>query len=171
MTRSPDEFDDVDRESVGRESVDEQDLLVQRYLDGVLDAGTRAGFEARLGRDPSLRAIVDGFSSVRRAFRVTAAETPPRPSAGFQSRVLARAAITTEVSSPQVDAADVLRWARRALIAAMVIAVLSLLVLSGAMHRADDGRLQASEADVQKAMTDLDARMREAATAPHAEGR
>ncbi|MFO1053472.1 MAG: hypothetical protein U1F36_14765 [Planctomycetota bacterium] len=156
------------------DAIDERERMVQRYVDELLDPQSRAAFEARLAADPSLRGAVDDLRSVRSAFRAAARVAAPLPSADFRARVMARAASAAEETptfgTPTVDQ-GVIRWARRVLIAAAVIAVVSLAFLSGALRRADDGRLQASEADVQKAMADLDAQMRAAASAPHAEGR
>lgn len=152
---------------------------LQRYVDHELNDPERTAFEAKLLRDPALRDEVDGLRALRKVFRASAEETAPQPSAGFRARVLARAATAAELESVTTAAGSdtdsllnpLLVWAKRSLIAAAVIAGLSLLVLSGALRSADSGRLEASEADVQKAMAELDAQMRAASPSPAAEGR
>lgn len=165
--------------------IDPRALEVQRYVDGELEAQARTAFETRLRTDAALRAEVDALRGLRKVFLPAAhGDSPRRLSAGFRERVLAKALVApAESGDSHGDGAAasaelatihaiVKRWSKRAVIAAAVIAVLSLLVLGGALRRADDGRLEASEADVQKAMAELDASMRgDAVTPQQPEGR
>lgn len=152
------------------ESVDARALELQRYVDGELDPASRTAFEARLRAEPELRAECEALRGLRAMLTRAAQGAAPKLSPGFRDRVLAKALVTRDepaVDLPAAGAGELAavhaltqRCVRRAAIAAAVIAVLSLVVLSGILRRPDCGRLEASEADVQRAMADLDARMR-----------
>jgi anti-sigma factor RsiW len=148
------------------ESVDARALELQRYVDGELDPASRTAFEARLRAEPELRAECEALRGLRAMLTRAAQGAAPKLSPGFRDRVLAKALVTRDEPAVDLPAAGAAvhsltqRCVRRAAIAAAVIAVLSLVVLSGILRRPDCGRLEASEADVQRAMADLDARMR-----------
>ena len=157
---------------------DDPRLLCQRYVDGALSTAERTAFDLRLRAEPGLAALVADLRALRSTFVPMARESAPVASAGFRARVMALAAVAPESAddSPSVatspsagDVADshgLFRLLRRCLVAAAILSAISLVFLSGVLRRADSGRLEASEAQVQKAMDALDARIKARASEP-----
>lgn len=135
------ESERADRGPNDGEPIDARALELQRYADGALDQASRAIFEARLQREPSLRGELAGLLALRSAFAPEARSAGPLPSAGFRERVLARALVAAPAALDPTDEPvpaqdqpvpaqdEILGWARRALVAALLIAVLSLVAL------------------------------------------
>lgn len=159
-------------ETDDRLPTDDPRLLCQRYVDGALANSERAAFELRLRAEPALAALVADLRALRSTFAPMARESAPVASPGFRARVMALAAVapeSTDLAPAAADVADSLglfRVLRRCLVAAAILSAISLVFLSGVLHRADSGRLEASEAEVQKAMDALDARIKTRTTEP-----
>lgn len=160
----------MNHETDDRLSTDDPRLLCQRYVDGALQNHERAAFELRLRAEPALAALVADLRALRSTFAPMARESAPVASPGFRARVMALAAVAPESADDSPAAGDVadslslFRVLRRCLVAAAILSAISLVFLSGVLRRADSGRLEASEAEVQKAMDALDARIKARAT-------
>jgi anti-sigma factor RsiW len=101
------------------------------YLDGELDEQAAGQFEARLGRDPALRAEAD---ALKRTWDLLDYLPRPEPSADFASRTLTKvpglrptAVPSTSASSWPVATRPAGRWTR----VALGVAAALLLVLAG----------------------------------------
>jgi len=138
MTRTPDERDGV---------------LAGRYVDGEMTTDERRAFEARLDDEPELAATIVELRALREWF----VDGPvPRPSSDFRSNVLAAALR----NAATVDGdARLVAWSRRVLYAAAALIVLGILVAAGVLRPAYSGKLEASPAELERAMDRLDARI------------
>lgn len=146
--------------------MNETQRSVVRYVDREMGRDEAVAFEARLREDAGLRRATEELRGLRSLFGPERAAAGPCPSSDFRARVLAAAAAT----AGRVDESAVAAvWGRRVLYAAAVIVTTTLVLAVGVLRRADSGRLEASPAEVERAMETLDARIRTIEAA--AEGR
>ena len=153
--------------------MNESDRQVARFVDGEMSRDEGVAFDAALRADPALRAAVEDVRRLRQWFAPGRCEAEPTASPEFHQRLLAAVATTAaeqvSVRPGQDDAAasveaSVERIARRVIAAAAAIIVAVTLAFAAWFGRAPgDGRLEAAPDDVQHAMSELDARIRDAA--------
>ncbi len=125
-------------------------MLAGRYVDGEMSADERRTFEARAADDPKLAGLVRELRAVHDWF----VDGPvPRPGPDFRARVLA-GALGGERTPRDDD--RLVRWSRRVVYAAAALIVLGVLVASGLLRPAYSGKLEASPAEVDHAMQQLD---------------
>lgn len=130
---------------------------VARFVDGEMPAAERAAFEERMREDGGLRAAVAELRRLRRLFEAERSVAPPRPSAGFRERVLAAGLVAPLAPFDDRTVRVVETWSRRVLWAAAAIAAIALSVWAGVLRGVDSGRLEASPAEIQRVMQELDA--------------
>lgn len=146
-------------------------LLVQRHVDGALDAAADVAFRARLAAEPELarraaeqRSASDLLRAARGAER--------RPSPGFTAGLLA--AVRQLPTRQQLEQADhvagAVAWCRRILLAAVVLAALGVVWQSGLVRREAAGVMEADSAAVQREIERLDAEVRAGRVPPPASG-
>ena len=143
--------------------MNEMDREVARYVDGEMSGGEAAEFEARVRAEPALRRAVDEVRELSARFAAGRGEPAIAPSAAFRDRVLSEVFAPPRAAAIDAVPADVRTFALRIVCAAAVLliaAVLAAVVASG--RNAGTGRLEASPADVQRAMAELDARIESA---------
>ncbi|MCA8943509.1 MAG: hypothetical protein KDB80_13175 [Planctomycetes bacterium] len=145
-----------------QELKDEVRLLASRYVDEELDDREVVKFEARLAAEPKLREFVAELRDDRAWFAAGKAEAPPTPSEGFKARVLRdvhRLPRAEELSDEQAPAQTMAFEVacRRIMVAAALLIGIGLLVFGGLLHTADSGKLDASPAEIQRKMEELDA--------------
>lgn len=146
----------------------QDELLLQRHLDGELDAVAAAAFRARLAAEPQLARAADEARSLHAGF-LAAREATRRPSPSFTAGVLA--AVRRLPDRQQLEQAEVAAGAigtcRRILLAAAILAGLGLLWHFGFVH---DGptTLQAAPGEIQREIDRLDALLQSGAVPPPA---
>lgn len=145
-----------------REWKDEERLLASRYVDGELGVREASEFEARLAADGELSVLVGELRDDRAWFAPGRDEAAPAPSEGFQARVLRdvrRLPRGDELSGTEASAGIVSFEVacRRIMVAAALLIGIGLLVFGGLLHAADSGELEASPAEIQRKMEELDA--------------
>jgi len=137
------------------------ELLLQRHLDGELDAAAAATLRERLAAEPALARAEAGARALRE-LRRSSPSAERRPSAGFTAGLLH--AVRQLPSRQLLEQADLVAsgvaWCRRILLAAAVIAGLGLVWQSGLVQREAAGVMQADPADVQQVIERLDAELR-----------
>ncbi|MDH3592605.1 MAG: hypothetical protein OER88_12040 [Planctomycetota bacterium] len=99
------------------------DKVLWEYLDGELPADTAAALSGEIESDPELARRVAELRLVKAEVLAGA----PRAAPGFAERVVAAA--KDRPQAPVIDLADARRMLRRALVAAAVLAALSLVYL------------------------------------------
>jgi anti-sigma factor RsiW len=156
---------------MSHERNDEFDTMsVARYVDGEMTAAERARFAARLDADPELRRAVLELEDLRRCI-AAAATTPVRqPCPGFRARVAAEVAGFGGAAGSR-EAAELERvmvFARRVMVAAVLVFGVAILMFAGLLRSTDSGRLEASPAEIQRAIEKLDAAIRVENTAGRA---
>ncbi len=114
--------------------------LAARFVDGALDTADAIAFRRRIAAEPPLAAAVDELLGMRRMFAADAARTAATTARGtFVESVLRQ---TRRL--PNVDDEDVVRLARRLLVAAALLLALGVLAASGWLRPTPPGRLEAS---------------------------
>lgn len=155
--------------------MNDMDRQVSRYVDGEMGRDEAAAFEARLRDRPDVRERIDAMRSMRGLFeperRAARAESlrPYEPSVGLRAKVLAR---TVRGPAPlrEDEALIVARQAgQRVLYAAAAVVLAVLAGAAWTLGNATTGELDASPAELQRTIDELDARIRAGAEA--AEGR
>lgn len=144
-------------------------MLVQRHLDGALDAAAAAAFTARLRAEPELaRAVAD--AAAQRDLLRAAAGPGRRASPRFAAGVVAAArALPTRLQLQQADAvAAAVRTCRRVLLAAAAVAVVGALWHAGLLGGRAPATLQASAGEMDAAIRQLDERIQTGAVPPPA---
>ena len=113
--------------------MDKQDeIRLARYLDGEMTTAERAEFDARLQRDPILRAAMDSAEEPSRALRDARQELSPA-SANFSATVLDKVRRMpsrdelVQLTASEENIAAVVAYGRRLLVAAVVLFGLGLL--------------------------------------------
>jgi len=101
------------------------DRTLQRYLDGELPAAEAGALERDAQREPALAARLDELRLLGDAVRDGAPAPPP----GFANRIAAAARLRG-ASPPPAEVLDLRRFARRALVAAALLAALGLSYLA-----------------------------------------
>ncbi len=137
----------------------QDELLLQRHLDGELDAAASAALRARLAAEPELAKGLDEARALRTGFLVGRA-TAMRPSASFTGKVLAAARqLPSRRELEQADVAErAMRVCRRILLAAALLAGVGLLWQFGAARSGGSGQLQAVPDEAQRVIDELDAK-------------
>lgn len=144
----------------------ELDREVARYVDGEMSRDEAAAFEARVGSDPAVRRAMDELQGLGAWFVPGRAAPAPAPSKQFRQRVLAEAFAPPSMVG-DVETTQVRSFGLRLVCAAAIMVIAAVLVAVVASGRnAGTGRLEASPADVQRAMAELDARIEAAVGAP-----
>ncbi|MCC7398497.1 MAG: hypothetical protein IT455_15610 [Planctomycetes bacterium] len=133
-----------------------EDLLLQRYLDGELDAAARAACDARLLTEPQLRQRLDSLRGFAAGFAAMRAEGRRAP-AGFTAAVVAAARrLPSRQELQQADVtAGAVAFCRRLLLAAAILTVGALGFHFG-LFRHQPSTLQATPDEVQQEMDRLD---------------
>jgi anti-sigma factor RsiW len=143
----------------------EDELALQRYLDGQLATAAAAAFAARLAAEPALAHRLDEAKALRAMFGRAAAAVV-RPRAGFAAGVLAAVRrLPSRDLLLQAEQAEVaLRVCRRLLLAAMLLAGIGLAWGSGLVGDERADTLQAAPtAEAQQELDRLDAILRSGA--------
>ena len=142
-------------------SISHQDqLLLQRHLDGELDTAAATAFGARLAAEPELARAAADAAALRRGF-AAARRSTLRPSPSFTAGVLA--AVRQLPSRQQLEQADVAasagRLCRRLLLAAALLAGLGFAWQAGLVGRSEPATLQAAPdpGEVLRVIQELDA--------------
>lgn len=135
-------------------------VLIARYLDGALDEAAATACRRRLAQEPGLQAAADQLLHLRSLFARDAART---------AHVTARPGFATSVVQavrrlPVVDDEPTIRMARRLVVAAVLVAALSLLFLFGWLRPADPTRLEADPDAYRTLVEDLMRRIQERET-------
>lgn len=151
------------------ENTNEKTMIeAARYVDGQLDTPQRAAFEARLLREPDLRAAVQETRALRLVIAHAAADEPPVVPPTFRTRVLqeirrvpSREELLEDVAEATAEPGAAFATARRLLAAAALIFGLALLMFSGLLRSADHARLEATPG-VLKQLDELDAKIKAA---------
>jgi anti-sigma factor RsiW len=135
-------------------------LLLQRHLDGELEAAADAAFRARLAAEPELADAATSARALRVGFAAARATTM-RPPATFAAAVVAASRrLPTRHMLEQADVtAGAIAMCRRLLLAALVLGALGLLWHSGLVRDESPATMQASPADVQREIERLDAEL------------
>jgi len=134
-------------------------LLLDRFLDGAMSEAEMADCRSRLEAEPRLRAALQDRQRLRRGFAAGRdAVVTPRP--GFAASVVA-ATRRLPVGTGDEQTGVVVRFCRRALLAAAALVAAALLWQSGVFHDRGDGTLQAAPDEAQRIIDALDARIRE----------
>lgn len=148
----------------------DDELLLQRHLDGQLDAGAEAALRARLLAEPALAARATALRSLRDLLQ--AARGPERrPSAGFTADLLQ--AVRQLPSRRELEQTDLVQggivWCRRILLAAAALLLCGLAWRSGLLRpEGTGGALQADPAVVQREIERLEAVLRAGRVPPPA---
>ena len=132
-------------------------LLLQRLMDGQLDAAGRRAAEEQLASDPALRARLHQDQQVRNFFAAARAERTAAP-AGFAAEVAA--AVQRQGLVPGMDLRaerEIEQVCRRLLVAAAVVVAGAALWASGLFGKGPDKHLEAAPDAVLRAMQQLDA--------------
>ena len=134
-------------------------LLLQRHLDGELDAAATAAFATRLAAEPALQRAADEAQSVRGALAMAGAGRSMRPPTSFTSNLLVAARqLPTRQQLEQADvAAAAIGLCRRILLAAAILAGVGLAWHAGFVNGEQPTIMQANPADVQHEVDRLDA--------------
>ena len=145
------------------------ELLLQRHLDGELDAAANAVFRTRLATEPGLAKAAEAARSLRAGFRAVR-DASMRPSPSFTAGVLAAARqLPSRHLLEQADvAAAAAGFCRRILLAAAVLAGLGLLWHSDLVNHPQPATLQAAPGEVQRVIDELDARLQKEKLEPPA---
>lgn len=136
----------------------QDELLLQRHLDGELDPAAVAALRARLAAEPALARALDDARALRTGF-LAGREFAMRPPATFAAGVLAAARqLPARDQLQRMDvAATAIRVCRRLLIAAAVLAGIGFLWQAGFVRLGAAPMLQAAPAEVQRVIEALDA--------------
>ncbi len=133
-------------------------MLLQRHLDGALDAAASAAFAARIAAEPELAQAAAVARALRAGF-VAARGSTARPSGAFTANVVA--AVRRLPSRQLLEQADVAGGAiglcRRIVLAAAILAGLGLVWHSGLVRSSEPESLQAAPGDVMREVDRLDA--------------
>lgn len=137
-------------------------LLLQRYLDGELDATAAAACRARLEREPALQQALAAEQVLRGAFRAARGDALVAP-AGFAQRVLAgvRQLPARAELEAAAAASTVQRLCRLVLVAAAVLFCAGLAVRAGWLQTGFGAGLQAAPDEVADELQRLDQKARE----------
>lgn len=155
--------------------MNDTDRQAARYVDGEMDRGEAAAFEARLRDRVDLRERVDAMRGMRALFeperRAARAESlrPYEPSPNLRAKVLSK---TVRGPAPvREDEALVVarQFGQRVLYAAAAVVLAVLAGAAWTLGSATTGQLDASPAELRQTIDELDARIR--ARAEAAEGR
>jgi anti-sigma factor RsiW len=143
------------------------ELLLQRHLDGELDASAAAAFAARLAAEPALARAAAEAQSLRRGFQVARATTM-RPPASFAASVSAMVRqLPTRLELQQADvAAAATTLCRRILLVAAVLFGAGALWHFGLVSDASPATVEAAPDDVQREIERLDALLQSGAVPP-----
>lgn len=143
------------------------ELLLQRHLDGELDAAAASALAARLAAEPDLAQAAAAARSLRAGFALARAATM-RPSASFPAKVLAATRqLPDRLRLEQAErAAGAVGLCRRLLLAAAILAGLGLLWHSGLVRDSQPTMLQAAPGEMQREIDLLDAKLESGAIAP-----
>ncbi|MGA0058951.1 MAG: hypothetical protein ACO3RU_05115 [Planctomycetota bacterium] len=155
--------------------MNDTDRQVSRYVDGEMGRDEAAAFEARLRDARDLREQVDAarglrelFEPERRAAR-SASMRPHVPSARLRERVFAET-VRGPALFREDEAVEVARiWGQRVLFAAAALVLVALAGAAWTLGSVGTGELEASPAELQRTLDEIDARVRAGAEA--AEGR
>ncbi|MEY2982455.1 MAG: hypothetical protein ACO4CT_01310 [Planctomycetota bacterium] len=155
--------------------MNDTDRQVSRYVDGEMGRDEAAAFEARLRDARDLREQVDAargfrelFEPERRAAR-SASMRPHVPSARLRERVFAET-VRGPALVREDEAVEVARiWGQRVLFAAAALVLVALAGAAWTLGSVGTGQLEASPAELQRTLDEIDARVRAGAEA--AEGR
>lgn len=136
------------------------DVTLQRFLDGALDAAAADAFRTRLAAEPALRQELAAAQRLRAGFVAGHADAVRAP-AGFTAAVLAAARRLPD--RQQLERQDlverVARTCRRLLLAAAVLFCAGLVSQSG-LFEGTGGKLEAAPDEIRSEMERLDARIR-----------
>jgi anti-sigma factor RsiW len=145
----------------------QDELLLQRHLDGELDPAAVAAFRARLAAEPELARAHEDARSLRTGF-LAGREFAMRPPASFTAGVLAAARqLPGREQLQRMDlAASAIRICRRLLLAAMIVAGIGLLWQSGLARLGSSGTLQAAPSEMKRVIDELDALLNSGAIPP-----
>jgi hypothetical protein len=151
--------------------MNDTDRQVSRYVDGEMGRDEVAAFEARLRDAAGLREQVEATRGLRGLFeperRGARAESlrPYEPSSRLRSRVFSE---TVRGPAPvrEDEAVVVARtWGQRVLYAAAALVLTALAGAAWSLGTVGTGELEASPAELQQTLDELDARIRAGAEA------
>lgn len=149
--------------------MNERERSIARFVDGEMARDELVAFEARHRDDAALRDDVARARELRALFAPERGAArmvrDPQASVAFRNRVLAAAATAAE--APRQN--DVEHLARQVVIVAAAVLVAVAVAAFGLLNRVDSGRLEASPAEMQRTLDQLDAKIRGAEPVP--EGR
>jgi anti-sigma-K factor RskA len=137
----------------------ESDRDIGRYVDGEMRRDEQIAFEARMRDDATMRRAVEELRGLRSLLAAGRSDSGVRPTGEFRGRVLA--AVATAKDERHAADGAIESVARRVVYAAAVVLVAAVLAAVATRGRSSgSGRLEASPAEVQRTMADLDARIR-----------
>lgn len=155
--------------------MNDTDRQVSRYVDGEMGRDEAAAFEARLRDARDLREQVDAARGFRELFEPerrtarSASMRPHVPSARLRERVFAET-VRGPALVREDEAVEVARiWGQRVLFAAAALVLVALAGAAWTLGSVGTGQLEASPAELQRTLDEIDARVRAGAEA--AEGR
>lgn len=139
----------------------DDERMLDRLLDGELDASAASALQARIDAEPSLRSAFEGRQCVRAAFAAARGVQVAAP-AGFTANVLAATRrLPTRGELEQADVGEsIVRLCQRILLAAVVVVGLGWALYGGLLDRtfsSSGSTLEAAPDDVQREMDRLDA--------------
>jgi anti-sigma factor RsiW len=147
------------------------ELLLQRHLDGELDAAASAAFTARLASEPELARALADAKALQSGFRAARADTM-RPPASFAASVLA--AVRQLPSRLELERADVaaagVTLCRRLLLVAALLVGAGMAWHFGLLHDDAPATVEAAPGDVQRELERLDALLQSGAVPPPKQG-
>lgn len=144
---------------------DNDRILLSRLVDGELGELERRSLEARLEREPALRAEFEELEGARSWFGQASAGAPAaRPPASFAARVMDE---VRRQPSPEMLAAacreagaEIQTLARRLTLAALVLLGAAILLTAALWTSEDAAELQAEPNDIREVMGEIDEAIR-----------
>jgi len=140
---------------------DDDRVLLSRLLDGGLGDLEQRSLRSRIEREPALAAAFRELEAGRDWFARARSGAPPAgPTPGFADRVLDKVrrlpdpAALAEASA--ASEARALVFVRRLVVAALLLLGASVLLTAGLWTAADADRLEASPAEIEQLMEQLD---------------
>lgn len=131
------------------------DLLIQRYVDGELSEGDAAAVAARMLREPALRERVEGLELLSLG---AGGDAPVAAPPGFTAKVLAEVRrLPARAELQQLDVAmGAVRLCSRVLLAAALVLGVGLAWHAGLLDGGRSGALEAAPGTIEQEMERLD---------------
>lgn len=149
----------MSQDADNRPSADE--IAITRFIDCEMSEVDSREFERRLAADARLAEAVRQARELRRMFAPGRSEAGPEPSSEFKTRVMRDVARLPSYSDWQDGVVfDMGLWGKRIVAAAIIIVGLSMMVYTGLIGPADSGRLEASPAEIEERIRELDSSIR-----------